>query len=292
MKKIAVFGRKIKENQINTVIEIFEKMDSLNCILVIFKPLFDDIKDKIAFKSKILLFNTYKEIDGSSFLLSIGGDGTLLDTIAYVRDSEIPVIGLNIGRLGFLANITLDNIENALNQVLKGNYHIDKRSLIKIECNQNFFNEINFALNEIAILKSDTSSMIKIDVHINDLFLNTYWADGIIVATPTGSTAYSLSCGGPIIAPDSNSFIITPVASHNLTVRPIVISDKSRLKLIIDAENLPYSINLDSRKIKTSKKIEINLVKEDFTFNLIKLNEDNFYSTIRNKLMWGIDKRN
>ena len=292
MKKIAVFGRKIKENQINTVIEIFKKLDNLNCTLVIYKMLFDCLKDKMVFKSKIILFSTHKDIEGCSFLLSIGGDGTLLDTISYIRDSGIPVMGLNIGRLGFLANTTLDNFENAIHLILKNNYNIDKRSLIKIDSNQNFFNDINYALNEVSILKSDTSSMIKIDVHINDLFLNTYWADGIIVATPTGSTAYSLSCGGPIIVPDSNSFIITPVASHNLTVRPIVISDRSRLKLTIDADNSPYLISLDSRKIKTSKQIDINLVKGDFTFNLIKLNEDNFFSTIRNKLMWGIDKRN
>jgi len=290
MKKIAVFSRKLKENQINTVVEIFSKLDTLGCILVVYKELFDDIKDRIDFKSEIICFD--KDIDGSSFLLSIGGDGTLLDTITYIRDSEIPVMGLNIGRLGFLANTTLENFEKAIQCILNNEYHIDKRTLIKIESNKNYFKGINYALNEIAILKSDSSSMIKIDVHINDLFLNTYWADGIIVATPTGSTAYSLSCGGPIIVPDSNSFIITPVASHNLTVRPIVISDKSRLKLTIDAENSPYSINLDSRKILISNKIDINIAKEDFTFNLIKLKEDNFFSTIRNKLMWGIDKRN
>ena len=292
MKKIAVFSRTIKKNQINTVVEIFKKLDALNCTLIIYKDLFEDIKTKIIFKSKILVFNLYKEIEGCSFLLSIGGDGTLLDTISYVRDSGIPVLGLNIGKLGFLANTNIDDFENAIHHILKNNYQIDKRTLIKIEGPQHNFQEINYALNEIAILKSDASSMIKIDVHINNLFLNTYWADGIIVATPTGSTAYSLSCGGPIIAPDSNNFIITPVASHNLTVRPIVISDMSCLKLSIDADKAPYLINLDSRKIKMTKKIDITISKEDFTFNLIKLNDYNFYSTIRNKLMWGIDKRN
>jgi len=292
MKKIAVFSRNIKKNQLNTVVDIFKKLDILNCKLIIYKDLFEDIKSNIVFKSKISVFNAYKDIEGCSFLLSIGGDGTLLDTISYIRDSGIPVLGLNIGKLGFLANSTIDDFESAIQQILNNNYLIDKRTLIKIEGHQQYFQDINYALNEIAILKSDVSSMIKIDVHINDLFLNTYWADGIIVATPTGSTAYSLSCGGPIMAPDSNNFIITPVASHNLTVRPIVISDISCLKLSIDTDKAPYLINLDSRKIKMNKKIDIFISKEDFTFNLIKLNDFNFFSTIRNKLMWGIDKRN
>jgi len=292
MKKIAIFSRKIKESQIQTFVNIFEKLDNLNCNLLIYRDLFENISNKISLKSHFNLFSSYKDIDGCSFILSVGGDGTLLDTISFVRDSGIPVLGLNIGRLGFLANTTYDNFEYAIKEILINNYSIDKRTLIRIDTNKPLFGDINYALNEIAVLKSDVSSMIKIDVHVNDLFLNTYWADGIIVATPTGSTAYSLSCGGPIIVPESNSFIITPVASHNLTVRPVVISDSSVIKINIDADNTPFLINLDSRKIKTSKKTEIIITREDFTYNLIKLKTDNFFSTIRNKLMWGIDKRN
>jgi len=292
MKKIAVFSRNLKENQLQVYTSILEKLDKLSCNLLLHSNLLLDLKNKINLKSHFNIFSSYKEIEGCNFLLSIGGDGTLLDTIQFVRDSGIPVLGLNTGRLGFLASTNIQDFEFAINEVLRNNYVIDKRTLIKVDTQKPLFGDINYALNEISVVKSDASSMIKLDVYVNDLYLNTYWADGIIAATPTGSTAYSLSCGGPIIAPESNNFIITPIASHNLTVRPVVITDTSIIKICIDADNTPFHINLDSRKIKTSKKIEIFISKEEFTFNLIKLRGDNFFNTIRNKLMWGIDKRN
>jgi len=292
MKKIAVFSRKVKENQKEKLLDILKKLDLLGCELVLYKNLYEDMRSAITFKSHLSFFSNYKDIESCSFLLSIGGDGTLLETISYVRDSGIPVIGLNIGRLGFLANTTTNDFEFAIQEVLKNNYEIDKRTLIKIDTKIGYTPDINYALNEIAVTKSDASSMIKIDVYVNDLYLNTYWADGVIIATPTGSTAYSLSCGGPIIVPDSKNFIITPIASHNLTVRPIVISDASKLKLIIDNNETPFLIYLDSRMVKVKRKTELIIMKENFSFNLIKLKSDNFFNTIRNKLMWGVDKRN
>jgi len=292
MKKIAIFSRKIKENQINLVADIINKLDKQSCTLTLYKTLYEDIKDKLSLLSYPKIFNTHTEIESCSFLISIGGDGTLLDTISFIRDSGIPVLGLNIGKLGFLANTTLDNFEYSIKQIINNDYDIDKRTLIKIKTQNNIFGEINYALNEIAVIKSDISSMIKIDVYINELFLNTYWADGLLIATPTGSTAYSLSCGGPIVVPNSENFILTPIASHNLTVRPIVLSDLSQIKLLVNTNNTPFIICLDSRKYKTSKIKELLITKENFTFNLIKLKEENFFATIRNKLMWGVDKRN
>ncbi|MDD3877114.1 MAG: NAD kinase [Bacteroidales bacterium] len=292
MKKIAIYSRKINENNINTVIELFKKLDKFNCILVIFDDLYQQIKEAFQFKSKCQIFKSHEDVAMCNFLISIGGDGTLLDTITYIRDSGTPVIGFNIGKLGFLANATLADIDQTLNHILNNNYAIEERSLLKIESNALQFNEINYALNDITLHKSDASSMIKIDAFIDELFLNSYWADGIIISTPTGSTAYSLSCGGPIIAPNSNNFIITPIASHNLTVRPIVISDQSRIKLQVNALNKPFIISLDSRKFKLSKKSEFLLMKEKFSFNIIKTPDCDFYSTIRKKLLWGHDIRN
>jgi len=292
MKKIAVYSKTIKQHHIKTVLTLFKKLDKLNATLLLSNGLYENFSKMMNFKSPVVVFDNYQEISQCSFLISIGGDGTLLDTVNYVRDSGTPVIGFNIGKLGFLANTTIDDIDNALSKILNNEYNIDKRSLIKIDGLKQLPNDINYALNEIALLKSDVSSMIRINVYIDDLFVNSYWADGLIVSTPTGSTAYSLSCGGPIVAPDAESFIITPIASHNLTVRPIVVSDKCRIKLEVDTDKKPYIVNLDSRKVKLTKKTELTLSKQDFYFNLINLENYDFFSTIRNKLLWGLDKRN
>lgn len=292
MKKIAIFSRPVKNSQKQDIVTILRKLDNLGCELAISNHLYNDVKDAMSFRSRITSFDIQTEMNGCSFLLSIGGDGTLLETISYVRDSGIPVLGLNTGRLGFLANTNLDDFESAISQILDNNYEIDKRSLLRTENDLPFLHKINFALNEIALTKSDHVSMIKIDASIDDIFLNTYWADGIIIATPTGSTAYSLSCGGPIIMPAANCLIMTPIASHNLTVRPLVVPDNSKITLTVNEVNAPFLLHLDSRKYKINKKFSLTITKENFSFNLIKLRNDNFLSTIRNKLMWGLDKRN
>ena len=239
------------------------------------------------------VFSSYEDLkDQADFLISIGGDGTYLNTIALVRDSGIPIVGINTGTLGFLSNIPKDEIEFAIDEIIKGNYTLDKRTLLKLETDENLFGDLNYALNELTIHKQDSSSMITTQVYLNEVFLNSYWSDGLIIATPTGSTAYSLSCGGPIITPGSGNFIITPVAPHNLNVRPVVIPDDNTITVKVEGRNERFLISLDSRSETIDQSVKLKIRKQDFHVNLLRLNNQNFPSTLRNKLMWGLDKRN
>ena len=224
--------------------------------------------------------------------MSIGGDGTLLDVVTLVRDSDIPIIGVNTGRLGFLANIGTDNIDKAINEIVTNSYKVDRRALVKLESTVPIFGETNYALNEFAIYKRDASSLIVIHTYINGEYLNSYWADGLIVATPTGSTAYSLSCGGPIIFPKSESFVITPVAPHNLNMRPIVVSDDCVISFEVEGRNDSFICTLDSRIATIDSNVQLAVTKEKFGINLIRMHDDDFMHTLRNKMMWGVDKRN
>lgn len=225
-------------------------------------------------------------------MLSLGGDGTLLDTITYVAKKDIPVIGINYGRLGFLANIGKDEIHLALKSLLQRTFILDKRTLVHLEADVPFFGDTPFGLNEFAIHKKDSSPMIRIHTYLNGEFLNTYWADGLIVATPTGSTGYSLSCNGPILFPDSKSFVITPVSPHNLNVRPVVVPDSSVISFEIEGRTDGFQCTLDSRREIAPINTQFAISKEVFHVNLLQLNEDNFLQTLRNKLSWGLDKRN
>jgi len=240
-------------------------------------------------------FSDASDLDESfDCLISMGGDGTILDTLTLIRDSNIPVVGINLGRLGFLTEIGKNELEEAVEALVQRTYLIDRRSLIHVDSNTNtpLFGNTPFGLNEFAIHKRDTSSMIKIHTYLNGEFLNTYWADGLIVATPTGSTGYSLSCNGPIVFPESNSFIITPVAPHNLNVRPIIIADTNIVSFEIEGRADQYICALDSRKEILSKDVQVAIKKESFSFNLIRLYENSFLQTLRNKLSWGLDTRN
>lgn len=225
-------------------------------------------------------------------MISLGGDGTLLDTVTLVRDSGIPILGINYGRLGFLANIGREEIVSAIEAIANRNYVLDKRSLIHLESNVKIFGKTPYALNEFTILKKDSSSMIKIHTYLNGEFLNTYWADGLIVSTPTGSTGYSLSCNGPVVFPDNSSFIITPVAPHNLNIRPIIVPDNTIISFELEGRADEFVCTLDSRREVISKEIQLAVKKEAFYVNLIRLNENNFLQTLRDKLSWGLDKRN
>jgi NAD+ kinase len=216
----------------------------------------------------------------------------LLDTITLVRDSGVPILGINLGRLGFLASINKDMIIPAIHAIIENNYTIDKRTLVKIETENNLFGDLNYALNEMTIYKKNPHSLLTIKVCVNDEFLNAYWADGLIIATPTGSTAYSLSCGGPIITPDSENFIITPISTHNLTVRPIVIPDNSLIRIQVESRESDYYLSLDSRALIVPSVTELVVKKESFHIHLVKMNNQNFFSTIRHKLFWGNDARN
>ena len=225
-------------------------------------------------------------------MISLGGDGTLLDTVTLVKDSGIPVLGVNYGRLGFLANIGKEDLHSALDALANRKYVLDKRTLIHLDANIPLFGETPYALNEFSLHKKDSSPMIKIHTYLNGEFLNTYWADGLIVATPTGSTGYSLSCNGPVVFPDSASFVITPVAPHNLNIRPIVVTDDNIVSFEIEGRTDGFLCTMDSRREIVTKEIQLAVKKERFGINLIRMNENNFLQTLRSKLSWGLDKRN
>jgi NAD+ kinase len=224
-------------------------------------------------------------------VVSLGGDGTLLEAVAEIGNLEIPVLGINTGRLGFLATTAKESVIEAIEQLYKGNYTYDERTLLKLDA-ENLFGEKNFALNDFTILKKDTSSMIVVHTYINGDFLNSYWADGLIISTPTGSTGYSLSCGGPLVLPQSNNFVITPISPHNLTARPMVVPDDSQITLKVEGRTDTFLVSLDARFEIVESSIELKVVKEKFKAKLIKLPNNQIFETLRQKLHWGIDIRN
>jgi NAD+ kinase len=228
----------------------------------------------------------------ADLFFSIGGDGTLLESVTYVGAAEIPILGINTGRLGFLATIGKEEIDDALTNVFKKEYTLDKRSLLRLESNKKLFGKTNFALNDFTLVKKDSSSMITVHTYIDGEFLNSYWADGIIVSTPTGSTGYSLSCGGPLVFPRSGNFIITPVSPHNLTVRPIIVSDSCEISFRVEGRSKKFLISLDSRFEVIDGTVKLMVRKEDFKVNLIQLKGKHYFNTIRQKLNWGLDIRN
>jgi NAD+ kinase len=290
---IAIYGRQFSEEYIQKIQEMVSSLEQITKEFIIYDKLFDFLNSKVCFNKPIARFSSYNEIPKETFcLISIGGDGTLLDTLTLIKDSNIPVLGINIGRLGFLSAVAIKDITEATNCIISQNYRIDPRSVIKLASPVKIFEGFPYALNELTIMKRDTSSMITIKVSVNNEYLNTYWADGLIIATPTGSTGYSLSCGGPIISPESQNFIITPIASHNLTVRPIVIPDNSKIKISVEGRTKDYLLVMDSRSIAMDETVELEVCKAEFGFNLIFPKTTDFYQTIRNKLAWGLDKRN
>jgi len=292
--KIAFYGKSFGEDAVASVQQLLSKLEMLEIKLFIYKPFYDFLKkNKIVFVSEISLFSKAEELKKPvDFMFSVGGDGTILEAITLVKNSGIPILGLNTGRLGFLSSIAKDNCLDAIDNLIKKKYTIDERSLIRLETNKNLFGNLNFALNEITVQKKESTSMIMIKAYVNEEYLNSYWADGLIIATPTGSTGYSLSCGGPIIAPESENFIITPIATHNLTVRPIVIPDNNVIKLNVEGRSKSFQASLDSRTQTIDSTVTLTIRKESFKIKLVKLENQNFFNTIRNKLLWGIDKRN
>jgi len=291
--KIAIYGRNFDSKYNQQVQALFNKLHEFGNKLYIFKTFFDFLKSRIELKDTVCSFTNHTEIrDNVDFLISIGGDGTLLDTVSLVRDSGIPVIGFNTGRMGFLSSISVDEMDEALNVLMSKNFSIEQRSLLHMESESKVFGEVNYALNELTIHKKDSASMMLIHATINGEYLNSYWADGLIISTPTGSTAYSLSCGGPLMMPDSENFIITPIAPHNLNVRPMVISDKSKIDLKIEGRSKYYLAALDSRSATVKAEETISITKANFKFNLIRIKDLSFLHMIRKKLMWGMDLRN
>jgi len=289
---IAIFGNPYPEHFSKYIQHLIKKLESEHINLIIEEEFSVFLENNIRFNNSISTFNSYDTLKNkANFLFSIGGDGTLLKAVTYVQDSEIPILGINTGRLGFISSISADQIDEAITDFLKGNYKINERTLLELSTSKKLFKDKNFALNEVAVSKKDTSSMIRIDAYVDDEFLNTYWADGLVVSTPTGSTGYSLSCGGPIIMPGTNNIIITPNAPHNLNVRPIVISGHSVVKLKVEDREQLALVSLDSRSRAFDSETELIIKKASFKTKLIQPQNNSFISTIRHKLMWGLDKR-
>lgn len=288
--RIAVYGKNIRTENTEPIVDLIKGFEDRNATVVLHSNFEAGLPE---LTSKGGYFSTHQEIkDNIDFLFSVGGDGTFLDTILLVRDSGIPVVGINTGRLGFLANIARDEIEKAIDALYNKEFSLDKRSMIRLKTEDDLFGETNYALNELTVLKKDSSSMITIHAFINDEYLNSYWADGLILSTPTGSTAYSLSCGGPILTPESENFILTPIAPHNLNVRPIVLPDSCRIKLKVEGRSDQYLVSLDSRTDTIYSEAELFIEKSPCSLNMVRFNFNSFLTTIRNKLMWGLDRRN
>ncbi|MBS1753175.1 MAG: NAD kinase [Ferruginibacter sp.] len=291
--KIAIYSRGIENNQHQDVLSLLDELAVSGVELVFYQDFFNQFYSAINSKAKYSTFNSSDDLDENiDFMISLGGDGTLLDTVTLVKDSGIPVAGINYGRLGFLANIGKEDFHSAVAALLNRTYVLDKRTLIHLDADIPLFEGVSYALNEFTLHKKDSSPMIKIHTYLNGEFLNTYWADGLIVATPTGSTGYSLSCNGPVVFPDSGSFVITPVSPHNLNIRPIVVPDNTIISFEVEGRTDGFLCTLDSRREIVPKEIQLAVKKEAFCINLIRLNENNFLQTLRNKLSWGLDVRN
>jgi NAD+ kinase len=289
--KVAIYSRGLDPNLKAQLIILLAELQKYNIEILLLHAL---ASDNLPINTKgISSFSNSSELDASvDFFISLGGDGTMLDSVVLVSDKNIPILGINFGRLGFLASIGKEELTVAVDALINGTYVVDKRDLIHLDASIPLFGNAPFALNEFAIHKRDTSPMVKIHTYLNGEFLNTYWSDGLIVSTPTGSTGYNMSCNGPIVFPESSSFVITPVAPHNLNVRPIVVSDSNIISFEIEGRSDQIICAMDARREIVDKDIQLAIKKEKFTISLVRLNENNFLSTLRVKLMWGLDTRN
>jgi NAD+ kinase len=291
--KIALFGRNFNDSFNNVIHDLFRKFSDHKILLFAFEPFYQYlVKEKKLSVKFEGTFSKYGELPSDTdFMISIGGDGTFLEAITIIRNSNIPIVGINAGRLGFLANIASSNVVSALDHLIAGQYCIEERSLVEFLSSQTIFSDFPYALNEITLQKTG-SSLVSYQVFINNDYLTTYWSDGLIVSTPTGSTAYSLSLGGPLVTPESGILLITPIAAHNLNVRPLVIPENAILKISASGRTDKYLATVDSRSATFGINNEITIRKANFSLRIIKLPDISFYTTLRNKLMWGADKRN
>ena len=293
--KVAIFGQYYQNDTKPIIKDIFDFFNRNNVELVIEEKFLEILYQEKIIEKKYATFSSHLDLNSSfDILISIGGDGTILRAAKYVRDTQIPILGVNAGRLGFLAKVQKENIGTFLQIVLEKKYTISKRTLLSLETSPNNSNnnDINFAMNEVTVSRKDTTSMITIETYLNGEYLNSYWADGLIVSTPTGSTGYSLSCGGPVLTPDVTSLVITPIAPHNLNARPLVIPDDTEIKLKVSGREENYLISLDSRISSISNNSELTIRKTPFKINMVEIPDETFLKTLRNKLLWGEDKRN
>ncbi len=291
--KAAIYSRVFELAQKEEIQLFFDELARQKITPVIFQHFFEQIRDVIRLPENTATFSLSEDLTrDTEFIISLGGDGTLLDTVTLVREKNISIMGINFGRLGFLAGIGQDEIKEAVQAIARRSFVIDKRTMIHLDADLPLFGNVPYGLNEFAVHKRDTAAMIKIHTYLNGEFLNTYWADGLIVATPTGSTGYSLSCGGPVVFPDSGSFVITPVAPHNLNVRPLIVPDDNVISFEVESRSENIICALDSRREIVGKNVSLAVRKESFTISLLRLGENSFLQTLQNKLTWGLDKRN
>jgi NAD+ kinase len=291
--RVAIYGRKVSKYSAEYFTEMLKCLEDFGWEAVLEEDLKALLVSKIGISEKYQTFKSHLDFkSGIDLTISMGGDGTFLKTVSYIQDSGVPIMGINMGRLGFLANISKEQINHTLTQVKEKQFEFQKRSLLRVFTEEDIFGKDNFALNELTLHKKDTASMITVHASLDNKYLNAYWADGLIVATPTGSTAYSLSCGGPIITPGCQVHILTPIAPHNLNVRPVVVPDHLPITLSVEGRDRTYLLSLDGNSKSIKQGEEVVVKKAEFMINVIKFEDNNFLDTIRNKMLWGIDTRN
>jgi len=290
--KIAIHGKEFNRVAAPLIARIFEILIQQKVELFVSAKFSQYLKHPLAIKEQFTVYNPGDTLEDIQLFISIGGDGTLLEAVTHIGKLEIPILGINTGRLGFLATISKEETEGALQKIFQGAFTLDKRALLKLDTDKDIFGALNFALNDFTVVKKDSSAMITIHTYIDGEFLNSYWADGIIVSTPTGSTGYSLSCGGPLIFPRSGNFVITPVSPHNLTVRPIVVSDATEITFQVEGRSKRFLVSLDSRVASVDASVKLKVSKADFKVNLVQLEGTHYFKTLRQKLHWGLDVRN
>lgn len=290
--KIGVHGKEFTRQSASFIERILEILSVHKADICVSSKFSKWLKPEQIKKFKLRIYEPGENLKNLDVFFSLGGDGTLLESVTHIGRAEVPILGINTGRLGFLATISREDTEIAIEKMFNKAYTLDKRSLLQLESNQELFNGLNFALNDFTVVKKDTSSMITVHTFIDGEFLNSYWADGIIVATPTGSTGYSLSCGGPLVFPRSGNFVITPVSPHNLTVRPIVVSDDAAITFRVEGRSKKFLVSLDSRIATVNESVKLKVVRADFKVNLIQLEGHHYFKTLRQKLNWGLDIRN
>ncbi len=292
MARIAVYGRTFESEKVDSYVKVLELIKKYSSEAYIHKNISECCKQyNHELRGSYNIFDKQADLpDNTDVIISVGGDGTFLEAVSFISDKNIPIIGVNVGRLGYLATVSLDDIESAIIAIKDRSYKIEERTMIEVSINDKKL-ENNFALNEVAIQKKETS-MIKIKTYINDEFLNTYWADGLIISTPTGSTAYSLSVGGPIVIPGSENFVLSPIAPHNLSARPLIIPDKSQIRCKIESRDSKVLVSVDNNSYVVDSDIEVVVKKASHTIKIASVEKTNYFSTLREKLLWGVDIRN
>lgn len=293
--KVAIYGKYYLNSTEPIINDIFVFFNNNSVEMIIESAFLNILHNKKIIQKEYKTFTSHKELDSSfDMLISIGGDGTILRAAALVRNSGVPILGINAGRLGFLATVQKENISEFMQFIIDEKYTISKRTLLSLSCTptNEAVEEINFAMNEISVSRKDTTSMITIETYLNNEFLNSYWADGLIIATPTGSTGYSMSCGGPILTPDVKGLVITPIAPHNLNARPLVVPDETEIRLKVSGREEHYLVSLDSRITSVKNETILVIKKTPFQINMVEIPEETFLKTLRTKLFWGEDRRN